>query len=113
MEANNVAQVILNCSNRWLGIALDYLGAVIVFVAILSALITARLNPATTSSSLIGLAINYALLVPIYLNWVVKLTAEMEMYVGAVERIQLYIESSQQRIRERSKIKCKFKLCEI
>ncbi|XP_055635948.1 ATP-binding cassette sub-family C member Sur isoform X2 [Toxorhynchites rutilus septentrionalis] len=107
MEANNVAQVILNCSNRWLGIALDYLGAVIVFVAILSALITARLNPGTISSSLIGLAINYALLVPIYLNWVVKLTAEMEMYVGAVERIQLYIDSSQQRIRERSKIKYK------
>lgn len=32
MEANNVAQVMLNCSNRWLGIALDYLGAIIVFV---------------------------------------------------------------------------------
>ncbi|XP_052864194.1 ATP-binding cassette sub-family C member Sur [Anopheles cruzii] len=92
MEANNVAQVALNCSNRWLGIALDYLGAVIVFVAILTALITASLRPASTSSSLIGLAINYAMLVPIYLNWVVKLFAEMEMYGGAVERIQSLIE---------------------
>lgn len=108
MEANNVAQVILNCSNRWLGIALDYLGAVIVFVAILSALITASINPDSTSSSLIGLAINYALLVPIYLNWVVKLAAEMEMYVGAVERIQFYIESSRDRARERSALKCKY-----
>ncbi|KAL1397442.1 hypothetical protein pipiens_000248, partial [Culex pipiens pipiens] len=107
MEANNVAQVMLNCSNRWLGIALDYLGAIIVFVAILSALITASLSPAGTSSSLIGLAINYALLVPIYLNWVVKLTAEMEMYVGAVERIQFCIESSQERYRERSEVKYK------
>ncbi|XP_058056478.1 ATP-binding cassette sub-family C member Sur [Anopheles bellator] len=92
MEANNVAQVALNCSNRWLGIALDYLGAVIVFVAILTALITASLRPTSTSSSLIGLAINYAMLVPIYLNWVVKLFAEMEMYGGAVERIQSLIE---------------------
>ncbi|EAT34557.1 AAEL013215-PA, partial [Aedes aegypti] len=107
MEANNVAQVILNCSNRWLGIALDYLGALIVFIAILSALITASLSPESTSSSLIGLAINYALLVPIYLNWVVKLAAEMEMYIGAVERIQFYIESSQERIREKSKRKYK------
>uniref|UniRef100_A0A8D8HV19 ATP-binding cassette sub-family C member 8 n=2 Tax=Culex pipiens TaxID=7175 RepID=A0A8D8HV19_CULPI len=107
MEANNVAQVMLNCSNRWLGIALDYLGAIIVFVAILSALITASLSPAGTSSSLIGLAINYALLVPIYLNWVVKLTAEMEMYVGAVERIQFCIESSQEKYRERSEVKYK------
>nr|XP_029714518.1 ATP-binding cassette sub-family C member Sur-like [Aedes albopictus] len=107
MEANNVAQVILNCSNRWLGIALDYLGAIIVFVAILSALITASLSPESTSSSLIGLAINYALLVPIYLNWVVKLAAEMEMYIGAVERIQFYIDSSQERTRERSKRKYK------
>ncbi|XP_055539694.1 ATP-binding cassette sub-family C member Sur isoform X2 [Wyeomyia smithii] len=107
MEANNVAQVILNCSNRWLGIALDYLGAIIVYVAICSALITATLKPQTTNSSLVGLAINYALLVPIYLNWVVKLAAEMEMYIGAVERIQGYIEDSRKWARERNKIKYK------
>uniref|UniRef100_A0A182YDF7 Uncharacterized protein n=1 Tax=Anopheles stephensi TaxID=30069 RepID=A0A182YDF7_ANOST len=99
MEANNVAQIALNCSNRWLGIALDYLGAIIVFVAILTALITASLRPQSTSSSLIGLAVNYAMLVPIYLNWVVKLFAEMEMYGGAVERIQSFIETDVHRHR--------------
>ncbi|XP_058815986.1 ATP-binding cassette sub-family C member Sur [Topomyia yanbarensis] len=107
MEANNVAQVILNSSNRWLGITLDYLGAFIVFIAIVSGLVTASLKPDTTSSSLIGLAINYALLVPIYLNWVVKLAAEMEMYLGAVERIQCFVEDSQERVRERNKVKYK------
>uniref|UniRef100_A0A182NBW0 Uncharacterized protein n=1 Tax=Anopheles dirus TaxID=7168 RepID=A0A182NBW0_9DIPT len=106
MEANNVAQIALNCSNRWLGIALDYLGAVIVFVAILTALITASLRPASTSSSLIGLAVNYAMLVPIYLNWVVKLFAEMEMYGGAVERIQSFIESDCQRRRLDERRRC-------
>lgn len=42
------------------------------------------------SPSLVGLAINYTLLVPIYLNWVVKLLADMEMYAGSVERIAHY-----------------------
>nr|XP_043068593.1 ATP-binding cassette sub-family C member Sur [Drosophila bipectinata] len=46
-----------------------------------------ELNP---TPSLVGLAINYTLLVPIYLNWVVKLLADMEMYAGSVERIAHY-----------------------
>ncbi|XP_059617752.1 ATP-binding cassette sub-family C member Sur [Phlebotomus argentipes] len=93
MEANNVAFVILNTSNRWLGIALDYLGGIIVFLAIVTALFTAHIYAETTLPSMVGLAINYTLLVPIYLNWVVKLLADMEMYVGAVERIEYYIKS--------------------
>lgn len=63
------------------------------FIAIITALSTSSLYPDSTIPSLIGLAINYTLLVPIYLNWVVKLLSDMEMYVGAVERIQCFIES--------------------
>jgi ATP-binding cassette subfamily C (CFTR/MRP) member 8 len=69
------------------------LGAFIVFIAIVTALCTAHIYPEKTASSLVGLAINYTLLVPIYLNWVVKLLADMEMYIGSVERVQYYIES--------------------
>lgn len=69
----------------------DYLGGVIVFVSIVTALLTAKLYPEATSPSMVALAINYTLLVPIYLNWVVKLLADLEMYIGAVERISLYI----------------------
>ncbi|XP_055381997.1 ATP-binding cassette sub-family C member Sur isoform X2 [Condylostylus longicornis] len=171
LEANTIAFVMLNTSNRWLGIALDYLGGVIVFVAIITALLAASiakeqqnfhsperfysnnyhnnnnqqqtlystsnnyysnsnrstvLPPSSSTSSplsgdgmnfnydsnnqniyfensedsllfqispspsLVGLAINYTLLVPIYLNWVVKLLSDMEMYVGSVERIAYY-----------------------
>lgn len=36
---------------------------------------------------LVGLAINYTLLLPIYLNWIVKFLSDIEMYMGAVERI--------------------------
>lgn len=35
---------------------------------------------------MVGLAINYTLLVPVYLNWVVKFFADLEMYMSAVER---------------------------
>lgn len=74
----------------------DYLGGIIVFVAIITGLLTASVYPDTTAPSLVGLAINYTLLVPIYLNWVVKLLSDMEMYIGAVERVSHYIEGEQQ-----------------
>lgn len=70
----------------------DYLGAIIVFVAIQTSLISSYLLP-ETSASLVGLALQYTLMIPIYLNWVVKLFADCEMYFGACERISYYIES--------------------
>ncbi|TMW53931.1 hypothetical protein DOY81_000988 [Sarcophaga bullata] len=126
LEENTIAFTILNTSNRWLGISLDYLGGVIVFVAIVTALLAAtiachnyreqlqqqqqqqqqqqeqeqHMAPLTPTPSLVGLAINYTLLMPIYLNWVVKLLADMEMYVGSVERIAYYAETSQLKLQD-------------
>lgn len=74
------------------------MGGIIVFLAIITALIVDALYPENTTPSLVGLAINYTLLIPIYLNWVVKLYADMEMYIGAVERIQFYIESKDKEV---------------
>lgn len=88
-DAHTNAFLIMNSSNRWLGIALDYLGGVIVFMSVVAALLTVKTYPDVTPS-LVGLAVNYTLLVPIYLNWVVKFLADMEMYMGAVERVQQY-----------------------
>jgi hypothetical protein len=65
-----------------------------VFIAVQTALISTYLLPDDTSASLVGLALQYTLLIPIYLNWVVKLFADMEMYFGACERISYYIESA-------------------
>lgn len=73
----------------------DYLGGIIVFFAIIAALFTVKIYPQTTSPSLVALAINYTLLVPIYLNWVVKLFSDMEMYIGVVERVADYIERNE------------------
>ncbi|RLU19415.1 hypothetical protein DMN91_007972 [Ooceraea biroi] len=90
LDVNTNAFLILNTSSRWLGIALDYLGAVIVVTAIIAVLLSAELYPNRVTPALVGLAINYTLLVPIYLNWVVKFTAEIEMYMGSVARISAY-----------------------
>lgn len=62
----------------------------IVVTATFAALISAELYPDRVTPALVGLAINYTLLVPIYLNWVVKFTAEIEMYLGSVARISVY-----------------------
>ena len=70
----------------------DYLGAFIVFCAILTALISSKIMPQNVQSSLVGLALNFTLLMPIYLNWVVKLGCDLEMYFGAVERIRFFID---------------------
>lgn len=66
------------------------MGAIIVVTATFAALISAELYPNRVTPALVGLAINYTLLVPIYLNWVVKFTAEIEMYMGSVARISAY-----------------------
>ena len=42
------------------------------------------------SPGLVGLAINYTLLTPVYLQWVVRFWAELEMYFNAVERVAHY-----------------------
>lgn len=80
----------------------DYLGAIIVFIALLTALITSYLLPNETSPSLVAMALQYTLLIPIYLNWVVQLSANMEMYFGACERISYCIESGNQEAEEKS-----------
>ncbi|XP_034942129.1 ATP-binding cassette sub-family C member Sur-like [Chelonus insularis] len=100
LNANTNAFLILNTSSRWLGIALDYLGAVVVFASIFAALLSAELYPERVTPALVGLAVNYTFLVPIYLNWVVKFVSEIEMYMGSVARLTSYAEMPRENYRE-------------
>lgn len=84
----------------------DYLGAIIVYIAILTSLITSYVLPEEASASLVALALQYTLLIPIYLNWVVKLFADIEMFFGACERISYCIENDDQE--EQSMNACMF-----
>lgn len=42
------------------------------------------------STSFVGMSISYTLLIPIYLNWVVRNLASLEMHMSAVERVHQY-----------------------
>lgn len=85
LEDNNATFVTINCTNRFLGIVLDILGGIIVLIAILFALAT---FDESSDVKVIGMAINYTLMVPIYMNWIVKLLADMDKYMDAIRRIK-------------------------
>ncbi|OQR76213.1 ATP-binding cassette sub-family C member 9-like [Tropilaelaps mercedesae] len=90
IDANNLAVVMINSANCWLGVSLDYLGAVILFLVIGTNIIAALAGYITPSH--VGLTMTYTLLVPQYLNWVVKNMTLVEMYMSSVERIENYVE---------------------
>ena len=67
----------------------DYLGAMIVFVSSV-AVVGVAVSCDQVSSGVVGLAINYTLLIPMYLVWVVRSLSDVEMYMCAVERLDKY-----------------------
>ncbi|CAJ1067622.1 canalicular multispecific organic anion transporter 1 [Xyrichtys novacula] len=75
-------------SNRWLAIRLEFLGNLVVFFAALFAV----LSRDSLDSGLVGLSISYALNVTQTLNWLVRMTSELETNIVAVERVSEYAE---------------------
>ncbi|XP_031732915.1 ATP-binding cassette sub-family C member 2 [Anarrhichthys ocellatus] len=75
-------------SNRWLAIRLEFLGNLVVFFAALLAVISRN----SLDSGLVGLSISYALNVTQTLNWLVRMTSELETNIVAVERVSEYSE---------------------
>jgi len=74
-------------------------------VATMVALITTTFFSSAISSAMVGLAINYTLLVPVYLNWVVKFFADLETYMSAVERTEEFATIPIENYRNESKLK--------
>uniref|UniRef100_A0A8C2I1E0 Uncharacterized protein n=1 Tax=Cyprinus carpio TaxID=7962 RepID=A0A8C2I1E0_CYPCA len=75
-------------SNRWLAMRLESLGNLVVFFAALFAVISRD----SLKSGLVGLSISYALNVTQTLNWLVRMTSELETNIVAVERVREYAE---------------------
>lgn len=86
-DTNNTAYLFLSAANRWLEVRTDYLGAVIV----LTAAVASIWNPLTTSTSLVGLGLTYALTVTNYLNWVVRNLADLEVQMAAVKKVNSFL----------------------
>ncbi|XP_069467621.1 ATP-binding cassette sub-family C member 2 [Ambystoma mexicanum] len=75
-------------SNRWVAIRLEFVGNLTVFFAALFAV----LARGTLDSGTVGLSISSALNVTQTLNWLVRMTSELETNIVAVERVHEYIE---------------------
>ncbi|XP_044069110.1 canalicular multispecific organic anion transporter 1 isoform X2 [Siniperca chuatsi] len=75
-------------SNRWLAIRLEFLGNLVVFFAALFAVISRK----SLDSGLVGLSISYSLNVTQTLNWLVRMTSDLETNIVAVERVSEYSE---------------------
>jgi len=86
IDSNNQAVYIANMINRWLGLRLDWIGALLVGATGIVAVLTAG----QINAGLIGLAISYALSVTGMLNWMVRGSTETETHLASVERIQHY-----------------------
>ncbi|XP_062988537.1 ATP-binding cassette sub-family C member 2 [Elgaria multicarinata webbii] len=75
-------------SNRWLAVRLEFVGNLVVFFAALLAVFSKD----TLNSGIVGLSISSALNVTQTLNWLVRMTSELETNIVAVERVHEYTE---------------------
>ena len=72
--------------NRWLSIRLEILGNIIVLIVTLLAVI----GKESISPGLVALIITYALQITSTLNWLVRMTSELETNIISTERIREY-----------------------
>eukprot|EP00057_Strongylocentrotus_purpuratus_P024831 XP_011679305.1 PREDICTED: ATP-binding cassette sub-family C member 8 [Strongylocentrotus purpuratus] len=90
IDINITAHLYLIAAQRWMGIRLDFLGALVVLVAGYSSLLGASYSD--IDASRVGLAISYSLMVSTYLNSLVRYCSELELHMNAVERVRYYSE---------------------
>ncbi|XP_074089273.1 ATP-binding cassette sub-family C member 2 [Macrotis lagotis] len=74
-------------SNRWLAIRLELIGNLVVFFSALLIVIYRE----SLKGDVVGLVLSNALNITQTLNWLVRMTSELETNIVAVERIQEYI----------------------
>ncbi|KAL8187521.1 UNVERIFIED_CONTAM: Canalicular multispecific organic anion transporter 1 [Gekko kuhli] len=73
-------------SNRWLAVRLEFVGNLVVFFSALLAVF----SKGSLQSGIVGLSISSALNVTQTLNWLVRMTSELETNIVAVERVHEY-----------------------
>lgn len=75
-------------SNRWLAVRLEFLGSIIILGS--SGLAILSLKSGSISAGMVGLSVSYALQVTQSLNWIVRMTVEVEANIVSVERVLEY-----------------------
>ncbi|XP_064079533.1 multidrug resistance-associated protein 1-like [Macrobrachium nipponense] len=79
-------------TNRWLAVRLEFIGNTMTFFAALFAV----MSRGSISGGIVGLSVSYALSVTQTLNWLVRMTSDVETNIVAVERIKEYSEIPQE-----------------
>lgn len=74
------------CSNRWLALRLEFLGNCIIFFAALFAVI----QRGSINGGVVGLSLSYAMSVTQTLNWMVRMSSQLETDIVGVERAEEY-----------------------
>ncbi|XP_055295955.1 multidrug resistance-associated protein 1 isoform X2 [Sitodiplosis mosellana] len=79
-------------ANRWLAVRLEMVGNLIILFAALFAVLSRN----SIDPGMVGLSVSYALQITQTLNWLVRMTSEVETNIVAVERIKEYAETKQE-----------------
>ncbi|XP_070609092.1 ATP-binding cassette sub-family C member 2 isoform X2 [Erythrolamprus reginae] len=88
MDVNQKSVYAWIVSNRWLAVRLELVGNLTVFfAALLAVFVKDSLN-----SGIVGLSISSALNITQTLNWLVRMTSELETNIVAIERLHEYTE---------------------
>lgn len=77
-------------ANRWLAVRLEFLGSIIILAA--AGISILSLRSGRLSAGLVGLSVLYSLQITQSLNWIVRMTVEVETNIVSVERILEYSE---------------------
>jgi len=77
-------------ANRWLAVRLEFLGSIIILGA--AGLSIATLKFGTITAGMVGLSVSYSLQITQSLNWIVRMTVEVETNIVSVERVKEYSE---------------------
>ncbi|XP_062567586.1 multidrug resistance-associated protein 1-like [Saccostrea cucullata] len=89
LDAYNKAEVTNTMCYRWLGIRLQFIGNLLVFIACVMAVYRRDV----LSSGMIALVMTYAGHITGILHWIVHIFTEMDTRIVSVERIQEYIDT--------------------
>lgn len=77
-------------ANRWLACRIESLSSFIIFAT--GSLCMYRLSTSNLTAGAIGLALSYCLQITQSLNWIVRMTVEVETNIVSVERVKEYSE---------------------